>query len=248
MMALLEIEQLSVRYGGNHALQLDGMALQAGTLTGVVGGNGAGKSTLVNSLLNWSRGRPRITGTVRLNGVDISRLPPAERARLGLLLVPEGSGVFYNMTVEENLRSVLPPPDRESRSIFTIAQVLEMFPRLGERMHHAGSALSGGERQMLALSRALLAGPRILLLDEPSIGLAPQLVLTLLKTVRRLVDEGLTVLLVEQNVRAALEVVDHLYLFERGRLLAGGTPDEMRNHPQLIEAYLGGAAEQGVPA
>ena len=205
-MALLEIENLSVDYGGNHALKVDKLSLEAGTLTGVVGANGAGKSTLVNSLLNWSRGKPRIAGRVTLDGIDISRLPTAERARLGLLLVPEGRGVFYEMTVEENLRS----------------------------------ALSGGERQMLALSRALMAGPRILLLDEPSIGLAPQLVMALLKSVRQLVDGGLTVLLVEQNVRAALEVVDHLYLFERGRVIGEGTPDEMRNDPRLVEAYLGG--------
>ena len=239
-MALLEIENLSVDYGGNHALKVDKLSLEAGTLTGVVGANGAGKSTLVNSLLNWSRGKPRIAGRVTLDGIDISRLPTAERARLGLLLVPEGRGVFYEMTVEENLRSVLPPPPGVNRRVFSMDDILALFPRLGERLHHLGSALSGGERQMLALSRALMAGPRILLLDEPSIGLAPQLVMALLKSVRQLVDGGLTVLLVEQNVRAALEVVDHLYLFERGRVIGEGTPDEMRNDPRLVEAYLGG--------
>lgn len=239
-MALLEIENLSVDYGGNHALMVEKLSLAAGTLIGVVGANGAGKSTLVNSLLNWSRGKPRIAGRVLLDGVDISRLPTAERARLGLLLVPEGRGVFYEMTVEENMRSVLPPPPGVNRRVFSVDDILGLFPRLGERLHHLGSALSGGERQMLALSRALLAGPRILLLDEPSIGLAPQLVMTLLKSVRKLVDDGLTVLLVEQNVRAALEVVDHLYLFERGRVIAQGSPDQMRNDPRLIEAYLGG--------
>lgn len=239
-MALLEIDNLSVDYGGNHALMVEKLSLEAGTLTGVVGANGAGKSTLVNSLLNWSRGKPRIAGRVLLDGVDISRLPTAERARLGLLLVPEGRGVFYEMTVEENMRSVLPPPPGAERRVFSLDDILGLFPRLGERLHHLGSALSGGERQMLALSRALMAGPRILLLDEPSIGLAPQLVMTLLKSVRQLVDDGLSVLLVEQNVRAALEVVDHLYLFERGRVIGQGSPDEMRSDPRLIEAYLGG--------
>jgi len=239
-MALLEIDNLSVDYGGNHALLVEKFSLETGTLTGVVGANGAGKSTLVNSLLNWSRGKPRISGRILFDGVDITRLPTAERARLGLLLVPEGRGVFYEMTVEENLRSVLPPPVATSRRVFSMEEILGLFPRLGERMHHLGSALSGGERQMLALSRALLAGPRILLLDEPSIGLAPQLVLTLLKTVRKLVDAGLTVLLVEQNVRAALEVVDHLYLFERGRVIGHGSPEEMRNDSRVIDVYLGG--------
>lgn len=241
-MSLLEIEGLSVDYGGNRALWVPSMALSAGTLTGVVGANGAGKSTLVNSLLKWSRGEPRIAGTVRLAGADITALPASERARRGLALVPEGSGVFYRMTVEGNLRSVLQPSDRAGRSLFTMLQVLELFPRLGERLHHLGSALSGGERQMLSLARALLSGPRVLLLDEPSIGLAPQLVAALLRTVRTLVDQGLTVLLVEQNVRAALEVVDRLYLFERGRPVADGTPAQMRNHSQLVQAYLGGAA------
>lgn len=239
-MALLEVENLSVDYGGNHALMVEKLSLEAGMLAGVVGANGAGKSTLVNSLLNWSRGKPRIRGRVLLDGVDISRLPTAERARLGLLLVPEGRGVFYEMTVEENMRSVLPPPPGADRQVFSMDDILGLFPRLGERLHHPGSALSGGERQMLALSRALLAGPRILLLDEPSIGLAPQLVMALLKSVRQLVDRGLTVLLVEQNVRAALEVVDYLYLFERGRVIGQGSPDEMRNDPRLIDAYLGG--------
>lgn len=241
-MALIEVTDLVVEYGGNRALDLPRLELQAGTLTGVVGANGAGKSTLVNALLNWSRGKPQVRGTVRLDGQDISALDTAERVRRGVGMVPEGGGIFYRMSVEQNLRAVRVPPRQVGRMTFSIGQVLDLFPRLGERLQHMGSSLSGGERQMLSLAQVLLAGPRVLLLDEPSIGLAPQLVMATLRTVRQLADQGLAVLLVEQNVRAALQVVDHIYLLERGRTVAQGDAAQMTKDPRLVDAYLGGAA------
>jgi len=236
--AVLEADGLRVAYGGNLALDLPHLALRSGELVGVVGANGAGKSTLVNALLGWSRGAPRVSGQVRLAGEEIGGLPTHERVRRGLLLVPEGGAVFSRLTVEENLTAAEAPADASRRG-YSMEEVFDLFPRLRERLHHTGSALSGGERQMLAIARALRLGPRALLLDEPSIGLAPRLVLSVLQTVRRLVDSGLPVLLVEQNVRAAIEVVDRLVLLERGRILAEGPVAAMRDDPRIIAAYLG---------
>jgi branched-chain amino acid transport system ATP-binding protein len=233
---VLEAKNLVVAYGGNLALELPHLALRPGELVGVVGANGAGKSTLVNALLGWSRGAPRVSGSVRLAGEEIGGLPTHERVRRGLLLVPEGGPVFARLTVAENLAAAEASAGRRG---YSEDEVYDLFPRLRERLHHAGSALSGGERQMLAIARSLRLGPRALLLDEPSIGLAPRLVSTVLQTVRRLVDAGLPVLLVEQNVRAAIEVVDRLVLLERGRILAEGPVAEMRDDPRIIEAYLG---------
>ena len=235
----LEIQSLSVSYGGDPAVSVDRLALPQGTLAGVVGANGAGKSTLVNGLLGWSRGPARATGTIRLHGDDLAGLSTFQRVQRGLVLVPEGLAVFGTMGVEENLRSTRPHGADAAGRAFSVDQVFDLFPRLAERRHNRAASLSGGERQMLAIGRALRLGPRVLLLDEPSIGLAPRLVLTLLLTIRKLADAGLSVLLVEQNVRAAMEVVDHLYLLERGRFIADGPIAAMRDDPRIVEAYLG---------
>lgn len=240
--AVLEADGLKVAYGGNTALDVARISVGQGELVGVVGANGAGKSTLVNALLGWSRGAPRVTGTVRLDGRDISALPTHDRVRAGLLLIPEGKLVFGTMNVEENLQSVRPDPSEPGRRTYSIDEIYQLFPRLQERRGHLGSQLSGGERQMLGIARALRLGPRALLLDEPSIGLAPRLVSTVLSTVRMLVDSGLSVLLVEQNVSAAIEVVDRLILLERGRIVAEGTAADMRDDPRIAEAYLGAHA------
>jgi len=237
--AVLACRGLTARYGGSTALSDVTLEVPAGAMVGVVGANGAGKSTLVNALAGWSRGRPDISGEVRLGGATLDGVSAHERARRGLVLVPEGKGIFHELTVEENLALVRAPEDSAGRHVFDRDEVLGLFPRLGERLRHRGGALSGGERQMLALGRALLAAPRVLMLDEPSIGLAPRLVLDLLVSVRGLVDRGLPVLLVEQNVRAALEVVDRVFLLERGRVVGQGTAAAMRDDPRIVEAYLG---------
>jgi branched-chain amino acid transport system ATP-binding protein len=241
--AVLACRDLSAWYGGNAALANVDLEVGAGAIVGVVGANGAGKSTLVNALAGWSRGRPRISGQVRLDGEPLDHLSAHARVREGLVLVPEGKGVFNELTVEENLALVRPATDLRGRHVFTRDDVLQLFPRLHERRRHRGATLSGGERQMLALSRALLSAPRVLMLDEPSVGLAPRLVLDLLLRVRSLVDRGLPVLLVEQNVRAALEVVDELYLLERGRVVAHGAAASMRDDRRVVEAYLGALLE-----
>jgi branched-chain amino acid transport system ATP-binding protein len=242
MSAILETRDLSVAYGGNLALSIGHLAIGRGELVGVVGSNGAGKSTLVNSLLGWSRGQPRIEGRVFLAGEDVSSLPSFARVRKGLLLIPEGKLVFATMSVADNLRSVGGEALPDGRRAYSIDEIYDLFPRLKERRDHLGAQLSGGERQMLGIARALRLGPSALLLDEPSIGLAPRLVSTVLQTVKDLAATGLAVLLVEQNVSAAIEVVDRLVLLERGAIVAEGPAAAMRDDPRIAEAYLGAHA------
>lgn len=239
MTALLELADLQVRYG--HTTALHGVDLTVGEreLVAVAGSNGAGKSTLVNAVAGWSRGKPAVSGTVRLDGVDVGGLPAHRRTGSGIVLVPEGKGVFEGLTVEENLELVKPPKKAAGKR-YEVAAVFEVFPQLSARATKKCSTLSGGERQMVAIGRALRAAPRLLILDEPSVGLAPRLVLDVLRHVRELVDGGLSVLLVEQNVKATLEVADRLYLLEQGRVGASGPAGEMRDDERIVTAYLGG--------
>jgi branched-chain amino acid transport system ATP-binding protein len=243
MNGVLECENLSVRYAGNVALSGIAISVPAGKMVGLVGANGAGKSTLVNAFAGWSRGRAIVSGAVRLGGQGIDGLAAHERVARGLTLVPEGKNIFTELTVDENLALVRPPTDTTGRHTFTTPEIFDFFPRLAERRGHKGAMLSGGERQMLAIGRALLAGPRVLMLDEPSAGLAPRLISDLLSRIRLLVDRGLPVLLVEQNVKAALKVVDHLYLLERGRIVGEGPAGVMAADHRIIEAYLGTIAQ-----
>ena len=239
MTALLEMAGVSVRYG--HTAALHGVDLTVGEreLVAVAGANGAGKSTLVNAVAGWSRGRPSVSGVVRLDDVDVAGLAAHRRTRKGIVLVPEGKGVFEGLTVEENLKLVRAPKDAAGRR-YDVADVYAVFPQLAERASKKCSTLSGGERQMVAIGRALRAAPRLLILDEPSVGLAPRLVLAVLRHVRELVDDGLSVLLVEQNVKATLEVADRLYLLEQGRVVASGPVAQMRDDERIAAAYLGG--------
>lgn len=236
---MLQACSLQADYSGNRALDIATIAVGYGEMVGVVGANGAGKSTLVNGLAGWSRGHPRVVGRIELEGRRIDTLPTHERVRAGLLLVPEGRLAFDRMTVEENLSTAFKPEMDSDRRVYSRDDVYALFPRLHERRRHLGAQLSGGERQMLGISRALMMGPRLLMLDEPSIGLAPNFVLQVLKTLRTLVSEGLSILLVEQNVRASIEVVDRLVLLERGRIMLEGPASEMRGDSRIAAAYLG---------
>jgi branched-chain amino acid transport system ATP-binding protein len=240
---VLQASKLQVDHAGHRAVALDSLMVGRGELVGVVGANGAGKSTLVNAIAGFSRGRPRVAGEIRLDGQSVGHWPAHRRVRAGLLLVPEGRLVFDSMSVQDNL-SVAFHPDGGSaqapRRAYSREEVYELFPRLKERRDHLGRELSGGERQMLGIGRALMMGPRVLMLDEPSIGLAPMLVEQVLVTMRRLADEGLSILLVEQNVRAALQVVDRLMLLERGRLMKEGDARTMAGDASIAQAYLGG--------
>ncbi|PVA09818.1 ABC transporter ATP-binding protein [Pelagivirga sediminicola] len=236
---VLEARDLSVVYAGNRALSVENFQLAEGELAGIVGANGAGKSTFANAMMGWSRGAPKVTGDVLLDGQSISALTTPERVRRGLLLIPENDLVFATMTVSENLAHAASARQAGGRRIYTTDEIYDLFPNLAERRNHLGGQLSGGERQMVGIARALRLAPRVLMLDEPSIGLAPLLVTVVLKTVRTLVDEGLTVLLVEQNVKAAIRTVDRLILLERGQILAEGPVDEMKADPRVADAYLG---------
>jgi branched-chain amino acid transport system ATP-binding protein len=239
---VLRASGLRVAYAGNRAVDIDTLEVASGEIVGVVGANGAGKSTLVNALAGWSRGTPRVSGEVVLDGKRIDARPTHERVRAGLLLVPEGKLAFGRMSVEENLSTAFAPQAASGRHVYTRDEVYALFPRLKERAHHLGTQLSGGERQMLGIGRALMMGPRALLLDEPSIGLAPLLVAHVLKTLRTLAANGLSILLVEQNVRAAMDVVDRLVLLERGRVVLEGPADQIGDDPRIAQAYLGAHA------
>ncbi len=238
MSARLQLRDLRVAYDRNLAVTIDHLAVEPGTLAAVIGANGAGKSTLINAIANWSRAAPRLSGEILIDGEAVGGKSADHLARRGVVLVPEGRGVFMGLTVEENLRAGLFAARAGGRA-YSLADIYTLFPRLRERRSNLGGSLSGGERQMLAIGRALRMAPRLLLLDEPSIGLAPRLVSLLLETIRALADGGLTVFLVEQNVRAAIAVADSLYLLERGRVVASGDVAAMKDDPRIIEAYLG---------
>lgn len=239
---VLRVRGLQASYAGNLALDLTALDLAPGEVVGVVGANGAGKSTLVNALLGWSRGEALLAGEVQLGGQRIDGWPTHQRVQAGLLLVPEGKLVFAQLNVEENLSRTFEPPAEPGRHVYSRDEVFELFPRLKERRQHLGSQLSGGERQMLGIGRALMMGPKALLLDEPSIGLAPKLVEQVLQTLRTLARAGLAILLVEQNVRAAMAVVDRLVLIERGRMVLEGPAQAVGNDPRIAAAYLGESA------
>jgi branched-chain amino acid transport system ATP-binding protein len=240
MRDLLVAEGIDVRYGGSQAVRGVSLSVGAGKLVAVAGGNGAGKSSLVNAIAGWSRGRPTVHGRILLGGEDISSLAAHRRLGKGLVIVPEGLAAFSRMTVRENLALARPPKGGEGHA-YSIDDIFRTFPNLAERQSQLTGSLSGGERQMVAVARALSSAPRVLILDEPSVGLAPKIVVELLQSVRRLVEEaGLSVLLVEQNVRAALAVADELYLLERGSVVAHGPADEMRDDPRISSIYLGG--------
>jgi branched-chain amino acid transport system ATP-binding protein len=237
MSALLEVEELSVRYGNSVAVRGVSFEVAAGELLAVAGANGAGKSTTVNAVAGWSRGRVTVEGTIRLQGRDLGQLSAHKRAGQGVALVPESRGAFGSLTVAENL--TLARAGRGGTRAYTVDEIYDVFPQLRDRRSQQAGTLSGGERQMVSIGRALRAAPALLILDEPSVGLAPRLVVEILEHVKALTADGLGVLLVEQNVRAALEVADRLSLLDQGRIVATGTAAEMRDDPRTVSAYLG---------
>jgi branched-chain amino acid transport system ATP-binding protein len=237
---LLLVRDLHAAYGAISALQGLNLQVPPGSVVGLIGANGAGKSTTLNAICGLLRPR---RGTIRFDGRDITGWRADRVARLGLVQVPEGRQVLAPLSVEENLQlGGYSRPGAELAS--ALSDVYQRFPRLGERRRQLAGLLSGGEQQMLAIGRALMARPRLLMLDEPSLGLAPLLVSEIFGIIADLKGRGTTILLIEQNARKALEVSDYLYVLEGGRVVQEGPSAHLRGNQRLLEAYLGRSTEE----
>jgi branched-chain amino acid transport system ATP-binding protein len=238
MSALLSVRGLVLAYGKIMAVKGIDLDVDAGKVVCLIGANGAGKTTTLRGLSGLLRPK---AGTVEFSGEVISRLPPHRIARLGVIQVPEGRQIFTRMSVAENLRIGAFAVTERSEIARRLDEVVAVFPRLGERLRQSAGLLSGGEQQMLAMGRALMANPNVLLLDEPSMGLAPKLVDEIFGLIAKLKAARRTILLVEQNARLALDVADDAYVLETGRIRLSGKARDIANDPQVLAAYLGGA-------
>ncbi len=236
-MALLEVDNIAVHYGRIQAIEGVTLSVEEGEVVSLIGANGAGKTTTMRSiagLLSLSE------GSVQFGGNDSGRLKGHERVARGISLVPEGRGIFPAMTVMENLDMGAYARDRKSGVAEDLDRVFDLFPRLNERKDQSGGTLSGGEQQMLAIGRALMARPTLLLLDEPSMGLAPMFIRQIVAIIAQVRDQGTTVLLVEQNAHQALNLADRAYVLETGKITKSGTGKELLADASIREAYLGG--------
>jgi branched-chain amino acid transport system ATP-binding protein len=234
-MSLLSVRQLKVAYGGIHAVRGVDFEVGQGELVCLIGANGAGKSSSLKGLL----GMVHATGAVAFDGADIAGLPTHAIAARGIALVPEGRGVFARLTVDENLDMGAFLRKDKAAARADLARVHELFPRLAERRAQLAGTLSGGEQQMLAIGRALMARPRLLLLDEPSMGLAPLMVNKIYETIGAIAKEGVTILLVEQNANLALKISQRAYVMESGAITLSGESARLADDPQVRAAYLG---------
>ena len=233
---MLELRHVAVAYGDAPAVWDASLVVGDAELVSVIGPNGAGKSTLVNTIAGLQRARG---GTLRFDGVDLTAVPPHLVCRHGIALVPEGRRLFTLMTVEENLDIGCYRGEARRVRDETLARVYGLFPILRERRRQLAGSLSGGQQQMVAIGRALMARPRLLLLDEPSLGLAPAVVDHMFEIIRTIHAEGVAMLLVEQNVVRALAIADRAYVLEEGRIVADGAPAALREQTRIQEAYLG---------
>jgi branched-chain amino acid transport system ATP-binding protein len=231
---LLDVQNLSVAYGRAEVVHEVSIKVQQGALVTVIGANGAGKTTLLNAVMGLLKAR----GAIRFRGADICAVPLESRVQSGLCLVPERRELFADMPVEDNLLLGGFRRSRAERNQ-TIEEIFARLPRLKERRTQLAGTLSGGERQMLAMGRALMARPTLLMLDEPSLGLAPRIVRDVFHILTELRQTGVSILLVEQNARAALEVADYAYVMELGAITQHGAPAEIAGDPRLVESYLG---------
>jgi branched-chain amino acid transport system ATP-binding protein len=234
--ALLEIDRLNVSYGAIHVLRDVSLSVSAGEVVTLIGANGAGKSTTLRAITGLLKPKG---GRILFDGDEVTGLPPHRLVARGISMCPEGRGIFANLTVLENLE--MGAYLQKSRALVReeIGKAYHLFPRLEERAKQRAGTLSGGEQQMLAIARSLMSRPKLLLLDEPSLGLAPMMCRTIFSTIDRIKASGTTVLLVEQNARAALRHCDRAYVLETGSVMLEGTAAAMAGDPRVREAYLG---------
>jgi branched-chain amino acid transport system ATP-binding protein len=231
---ILAVEEIHTYYGQSHILQGVTLSLDEGAIVAVLGRNGVGKTTLVRSLIGFTIPRE---GRIYFKREEITRLEPYGRVDAGIALVPQGRRIFGSLTVEENLLSSA--KGREKRKIWNQNAIFDLFPQLKERRKVRASHLSGGEQQMLAIGRALVSNPDLLLLDEPTEGLSPSVIRELIKILSQLVKERQSILLVEQNLKFALNIADYLFILSRGRIVYQSTPPELSQKPEVQLAYLG---------
>jgi branched-chain amino acid transport system ATP-binding protein len=230
------LSNIDAFYGDSHVLAKISFELGEGRLLGLLGRNGAGKSTCMNVTVGLL---PPRAGSVEVFGSAVTALPPELIAARGVALVPQGRRIFRSLTVRENLAVAGRKPSREAVGHWTIDTVFEMFPRLGERRHQMAASLSGGEQQMLAIGRALMSNPRVLLMDEPSEGLAPQIVADVGRTIGKLKAEGLSIVLVEQNIKLTLDLADDIVIINSGSVAFRGPASEIKLNDAIVTQHLG---------
>ena len=233
---LLEIDDLHVSYGDLPAVSGVSIRVNVGEIVTIVGANGAGKSTLMRTISGLMR---PTSGDIKLNGKSITNVSPEAITGLGISHVPEGRGLFQQMTVMENLELGAFPPQARKRKATTLEEAFELFPRLRERMDQKAGSLSGGEQQMLAIARATMALPKLLILDEPSLGLSPIIVQDMFKIIKALHAQGVTILLVEQNIHQALDVADYGFVLQTGEMAMEGDASTLLTNPEIKKAYMG---------
>ena len=236
----LEIKDLRVHYGKIEAIKGVSVVVNEGEIVTLIGANGAGKTTILKTVSGL---RPVTSGSINFDGQDLNKIPAHERVDLGISQVPEGRGIFAGMTVLENLEmGKYNRKDRKNEMDEDLDRVYTLFPRLKERTSQAGGTLSGGEQQMLAMGRALMARPKVLLLDEPSMGLAPQMIANIFRIITEINKQGVTILLVEQNAQQALQRAHRAYILETGNVVKEAKASDLLNDPAVREAYLGTGA------
>jgi branched-chain amino acid transport system ATP-binding protein len=236
MAALLEIENIATAYDKADVLQGVSLTVEAGGITCLLGSNGSGKTTLVRSILGLT---PPRAGRIVFGGLDITRLPTHKIVAAGIACIPEGRKVFPKLTVEENLRAGGYQERSDAAIERRMAEILHIFPRLAERRTQLAGTMSGGEQAMVSIGRGLMCAPKLLLIDEPSLGLSPLLVKENFNIIRQIRERGITVFLVEQNVHQTLAISQYGYVLSKGRVAAAGTPDELKDRAEVREAYFG---------